>query len=331
MKILQASRLRIVAAAVATFTFALGVAEAQEIKSDQFLSMGTSSAGSTWFPLGGAMAGVITKANPRVKVNIEATGGNVENVRLIGNKKIELALISSDQAYLAYHGEGPYQGKKISNFKGLLGGGAIIWQSYTLRKTGITSLADLKGKRVSLGAPGSIGNSVGELILKSYGLEVRKDWSPEYLSHGEGPGALKDGRVDAVVIIGPVPTGPLTDLTSSHGSDVIFLNPAAEKLAELRSTRPYWTPVEIPGGIYKGHDRATPNSFGVSTILIAEESMPDEVAYAITKALLENQAELRAGHALGREWVPETAARGIKGVIPFHPGSEKYLKEKGLL
>lgn len=295
-----------------------------------FLSMGTSSAGSTWFPLGGAMAAVLNRHVPDVRVNIEATGGNVDNVRLLGNDQIELGLITSDQAWLAAQGESPYE-REITNFKGLLAGGMILWQAYTHANQGIEAIADLDGARISLGSPGSIGNSVGELLLAEHGLVMGDDWTPDYLSHGEGPGALKDGRVNAVVIIGPVPTGPLIDLTSTDGDDVVFLMPEEEVLAKLLDDHPYWSPASVSGGIYPGHDEDVPNSFGIATILVAHENVPDDVAYEIVKALLEHPDELREGHALGAEWVPETATRGIEGVLPLHPGAERYLREQGLL
>jgi len=102
-------------------------------------------------------------------------------------------------------------------------------------------------------------------------------------------------------------------------------------LEKLMADRPYWVKAKIKGGVYKGHDQDIPGSFAVSTILIADQSMPDATAYAIVKALLENNAELTKAHALGKEWTTEQATEGVKGVIPFHPGAEKYLKEKGLL
>src|SRR5690606_18184169 len=110
-----------------------GPADAQ----DRFLSMGTSSGGSSWYPLGGAMASVINKHVPSLTVNAEVTGGNVDNVKLLGNRQIELGLITSDQAYLAFAGAGPYEGKKITSFRGLLGGGQIVWQPYTLKRYGV--------------------------------------------------------------------------------------------------------------------------------------------------------------------------------------------------
>lgn len=297
----------------------------------QFLSLATSSVGGTWYPLGSAMATVISKHCPQLNINPEVTGGTNDNLNLLKNGKVDLALSTNDQAYLATQGQGAFSGRKITNFKGLLGGHIIMWQLYTLRRTGITKITDLRGKRVSLGAAGSIGNEIGQIVIEAHGLRMNTDWRPEYLGHSDGTGALKDGRVDAVINITSAPAGAITEITSTDGADVIFVNPDPAVLDRLIERYPYWSRIAIPGGAYKGHDRDIPGSFGVSTILVAADSVDEPTAYAITKALLENQKELQAAHALGKEWTYETATRGIKGVIPFHPGAERYLKEKGIL
>ncbi|MDF1586971.1 TAXI family TRAP transporter solute-binding subunit [Marinimicrococcus flavescens] len=315
------------AAMVTTWGAARG--ESLELE-DQFLSLGTSSVGGTWYPLGGAMASVISNAYPELKITAEVTGGTIDNLKLMRNDQLELALSTNAEAYLAYNGEGDFD-EKIQNFAGVTGGHGIFWQLYTLKSTGIASIRDLKDKRVSLGAAGSIGNGIGETIIEAHGLEMNEDWQPEYISHGDGPGALRDGRIDAALIISSFPTGPLTDITSTDGADVVFLNPEPEILDKLIAERPYWSKAPIPAGVYNGHDQDIPGSFGVFTILIAKNELSENAVYAVTKALLENADELGSIHALGKEWTPEHATRGIKGVIPFHPGAEKYLKEKGLL
>jgi TRAP transporter TAXI family solute receptor len=213
----------------------------------------------------------------------------------------------------------------------VLGGHAIIWQMYTLKRTGIKSVADLKGKRISLGAPGSVGNLIGEIVLGAHGLRMRRDWTPEYLGHGDGPGALKDGKLDAVLIISSAPTSAIIDLTSSHGSDVVFIMPDRDKLEALLKEHPYWFESKIPAKTYKGQDQDLANSFGASTILVADEAVDAGAVYAVTKTLLEHNQDLVAVHPIGKEWVAENATRGIQGVLPLHPGAERYLKEKGLI
>lgn len=296
----------------------------------QFLALGTSSIGGTYYVIGGGMASIINKANPQLNINAEVTGGAFNNVVLLGQKKIQLGLVTNDEVYMAWHGQGKYK-TKVTNVRGVLGGHAIIWQMYTLKRTGIKSVADLKGKRISLGAPGSVGNLIGEIVLGAHGLKMRRDWTPEYLGHGDGPGALKDGKLDAVLIISSTPTSAIIDLTSSHGSDVVFIMPDRDKLEALLKEHPYWFESKIPAKTYKGQDQDLANSFGASTILVADEAVDAGAVYAITKTLLEQNQDLVAVHPIGKEWVAENATRGIQGVLPLHPGAERYLKEKGLI
>lgn len=304
---------------------------AQEVTPDaQFLAMGTSTPGGTMFPLGGAMAQVVQEAYPQLQISIEATGGSTDNIKLIDNGQIELAMTTTDLAYLATRGEGPFD-EPITNYGGILAGHGNVWQMYTLKDSGITSINDLEGKSVSLGAPGSIVNSIGQEIIEAHGLMMGEDWSPEYLSHGDGPGALRDGRVDAVIIISSVPVGAVTDITSTHGEDVVFVNPEPEILDEMMQDRPYWTPTAIAGGAYQGHDEDLEGSFTIKTVLLAANAVDEAAVYAITKALIENNADLTRAHSLGKAWGPESAVEGIKGVFPFHPGAERYLTEAGLL
>ncbi|MGE0715659.1 MAG: TAXI family TRAP transporter solute-binding subunit [Alphaproteobacteria bacterium] len=326
------SRFTLAAAVAAAAVLAASPVAAQmAAPKQQFMSIATSSVGGSWFPLGGAMAKVITEAYPQLKITAEVTGGTADNLKLLKNGQVELALSTNDQAYLARKGEGAFANGAVTNFKGLLGGHAIIWQFYVLKSSGIASLKDLKGKRVSLGAAGSIGGPTGQIVMNAYGLKMSTDWRPEYIGHGDGPGALLDGRVDGVLIISSAPTAAVTDITSRRGEDVVFLNPEKAILDKLFVEHPYWFPAVIPGGVYKGHPKDIPNSFGSSTILVASDKVADEAAYAVVKALIEGHQKLVAANALAKEWTRENATRGIVGVMPFHPGAEKYLKEAGIL
>lgn len=318
-----------VVAAAALWIVGGGAAEAEMDRPEQqFMSLATSSVGGTWFPLGGAMASIISSEYPELNITAEVTGGTVDNLRLMGNEQVELALSTNDQAFLAQRGEGDFD-EPIDNFSGIVGGHGIFWQLYTLAGSGIESIYDLEGRRVSLGAPGSIGITIGEIVFEAHGLTINEDLTPEYLGHGDAPGALRDGRIDAALIISSFPTGALTDITSSD--DVVFINPEPDVLERLLEEHPYWTETAIPGGVYTGHPDDIPGSFGSITILIAHNDLSDEAVYAIAKSILENPDRLKQAHALGAEWTTENATRGIDGVIPFHPGAEAYLKEQGLL
>jgi TRAP transporter TAXI family solute receptor len=123
----------------------------------------------------------------------------------------------------------------------------------------------------------------------------------------------------------------VTDITSTHGEDVVFVNPDPDVLAAMIAERPYWSSVAITGGAYQGHDEDIPGTFTIKTVLLAATALDEPTVYAITKALIENNDALSAAHSLGPAWGGKAVVEGIEGVFPFHPGAEKYLKEAGLL
>lgn len=299
---------------------------------EQFMSMGTSSAGGSFFPLAGAMANVIGKAYPQLKINAEITGGSVDNVKLIHNGQLELALISAQPAYQGYHGLGKFDSTgPLESHRALMAGHGNFWQLYTLKSSGIETIYDLKGKTVSLGATGSDGNSIGKLVIEAHGLKMNEDWRPEYISHGNGPGALRDGRVDAVLILSSAPTSAVTDITSTNGDEVVFVNPDPKVLKGLLDQFPYWSAGAIPAGTYNGHDEDITGTFKLAVLLCASKDVSDEVAYAVVKALIENNAALTSANALGKYWSRDDAVGPLKGVIPIHPGAEKYYRDNGLM
>ncbi len=298
----------------------------------QFLSIGTSSAGGSFFPLAGAMGSVVGKYYPQLNINGEITGGSTDNVKLINKGQLELALTTTMSAYEAAHGIGKFETTgPLHKQMAVMAGHGTVWQLFTLKKTGIKSIYDLKGKKVSLGGTGSAGNDIGKEIIEAHGLVMNKDWTPEYISHGDGPGALRDGRIDAVLQISSVPTASVIDITATNGADVTFLNPDPKVLDELIKKHPYWSKATIPGGAYNGHPDDIPGSFGINAILVAAESVSPEAVYAFTKAVLEHPDELSSANALGKYWNKEHAVQPLIGIVPFHPGAEQYYKEIGLL
>lgn len=330
-RVLKGISALVLGTAIGIATVFTAVAEMPAPK-EQFMSMGTSSAGGSFFPLAGAMAAVISKHYPQLKINAEITGGSVDNVKLINNGKLELALISAQPVFEGVKGIGKFESNgPQKKHLGVLAGHGNVWQLYTLKKNGIKTIKDLKGKKVSLGSTGSDGNSIGKEVIEAHGLVMNKDWTPEYISHGDGPGALRDGRVDAVLQLSSTPTATVIDITSTNGEDVVFINPDVDVLAKLIQKYPYWSKAAIPGGVYKGHANDVTGTFKMVAMLCAADTVTDEAVYAIVKSLLENSAELNNAHALGKFWNAKDGVDPLIGVVPLHPGAEKYYREKGLL
>jgi uncharacterized protein len=322
--------LALTAAAAIAFSGTLPASAEMPAPEKQFLSIGTSSAGGTFFPMASAMAGVIGKYYPQLRINPEITGGSVDNVRLIAGDKLEMALASAMPVYQGYRGLEGFKDNKADMVRGIMVGHGSVWQAYTLKKYGIKSIADLKGKRVSLGAPGSDNNVIGREVIESYGLKMNDDWKPEYIGHSDGPGALRDGRVDAVMIVTGVPSGPITDITATSGADVVFLTPDSATIGKLAAAKPFYARMTVPGGTYNGHPDDI-ETFGMPSALIAHEKVSEPTVYAITKALIEHHDELVAANALGRHWRKEGVIEAVTGMVPLHPGAEAYYREIGLI
>lgn len=299
------------------------------VSADEFISIGTSTVGGTMNIVGMAMANIINTSDIGLKANIELTGGSSENALLVGKGRVEFALSASDILYEAARGIQRFENDKMPDVRGVMGGAMNILHIYTHQKSGIDSVYDLKGKRISIGAPGSIVNAVMDILMDVYGFTMNEDWFPEYLGHSDGAEALKDGNVDAVVIISTVPTSPVAMFSTTH--DIKILSLEEDKLNELLAKNPYWVKGSIPAGVYRGVDDEVTNIFGVATVMITNKNVSDDIVYNVTKALVERSDDLVEAHSSGVEWTLENALRGIEGVLPLHPGAEKYFKEIGVL
>lgn len=297
----------------------------------QHMALGTSSVGGAWFPFGGAVAHIVNKHAKNLKITAEPTGGSKDNIALVHNNEVQFAMETTLDVYNAIHGVNQFD-QKFDHFSGVIGSGdGIFFQFYTLKKTGIKSIKDLKGKRISLGGPGSVGNYFGEAVLAAYGLKMGEDWKPEYLSHGEGPDALLDGNVDAVVGALTIPGPSIIDLTSREKGNVVFLTIEPEILEKLKKEYPSWSDATIPAGTYEGQPEDVTGIFGVQVIMVANNDVSEDAVYAFTKAVLENNDELTETNRLGKLWGRDNALTGIKGMLPLHPGAKKYMLEAKII
>ena len=315
--------IRKVSAFMLAFVLAAGAAHAGQ----QYISIATSSAGGTFSIVGTAMADVINKNVPGVSANIEITGGSSENILLAASNNVEVAFTASDVMYLALNGKGSFEGKTVDNIMGIMGGIMNTMQVYTLKNGPIKTMEDLRGKRISVGPPGSVGNDGMRLILEAYGMQINKDWTPEYLAHGDGAEALTDGNVDAVCIMTIAPAAAVA--TAAASKPLRVLDISDEKIAQILADNPFYVHASLAGGIYKGQDEPVKNAIGSATMLICNSSVSEDLVYQISKALYTNTAELIKAYPQCNEFVPENAYRGMTG-LKLHPGAVKYLKEIGM-
>ena len=292
------------------------------------LSVATGGTGGVYYVFGGGIAQVISKNIPHVEATAEVTAASVDNCKLIQARKAEMALVMADVAYDAFKGTGRFKAAPGAIPVRTLG---VLYSNFmhfvTLEGSGVKSLGDLRGKRVSTGAPGS-GTEVKALrVLESYGINPEKDLKRERLSVAESAGALKDRKVDAFAWDGGLPTAAVLDLAATPGMKVKLLSNADHLDLLTQTYGPVYFKLIIPKTAYPNME-ADVSVAGVANVLICHEKMENDLAYQIVKVLLEKQPDLVAVHKEAMHFTPQSASVGSS--IPFHPGAVKYFQEKGM-
>ncbi len=289
------------------------------------LTLATGGTSGVYFPLGGSIGQVLSnKSNGKFAVTAQATGASGENMRLVEAKDVDFAIVQNDVADAAFNGNAPFRGK-LENVRAI----GRLYPEYihvvASKDSGVKKMEDFKGKKVSVGARGS-GNEVNcRQIFDFYGLDY-KNLEPIFLPYGETADQFKDRQVDGFVFSIGTPAPAIQDITTTQ--DVVFIPLDGTKAEQAISKFPYLVKDSIPAKTYKGQDKPIP-TLSVQAILVANKDMPDDVAYNLTKTLYENLGDVAKGHSKGAEISLQQAANGV--TIPFHPGAEKYLKEKGVI
>jgi uncharacterized protein len=271
------------------------------------------------------MGKIIEKYVTGTKASVESTAASTENCRLVASKQVKFAIVMPDSAYFAYNGGREFGDKKYPNIRGVMAGHTSTMHFIVRSKSGIKSLADLRGKKVALAAPGSPSSYIAEAALEAYGL-TKKDYKPTLLTYSEQADALRDDTIDMACVFAGVPASAAMDISSTHG--VTFLGVGKEELKKVIQKHPYWTAGVIKAGSYKGQSADVP-TFDSPAMLITSDDLDSDLVYAVTKAILEHTPELKAVHPQGAEWDLADAIEGV--AIPFHPGAAKFLTEKGVL
>ena len=313
------------AAALAFITAALaaGTAEAQQ----KTLSIGTGGTGGVYYPLGGAIANVLSKHLPGVQATAEVTGGSVDNLKLIGSGQSEIGFSMADAALDALQGQDKFKSGKVP-LQTLM----VLYPNrmhvVTIEGTGIDKVTDLKGKRVSTGSPGSATEVMAFRVIEAAGLDKDKDLKRERLSVAESVNAIKDRKIDAFFWVGGIPTAAVTDLAATPGVKMKLIDHGdlADKM-NAKYGKLYSTGA-IKAGAYPGTDKDN-TIVDVWNILVTGDKMNEDTAYNIVKTLVEKKAELVAVHKEAEAFSIENQKQD-KSPIPFHPGALRYFKEKGV-
>lgn len=289
------------------------------------LSIATGGTGGVYYPLGGGIANVLSKYIPYAEATAEVTAASVDNCLLVGTKKADMALIMADVGWDAFEGKGKFKEKlPIMTLAVLYSNNMHI---VTIEGKGIEKVTDLKGKRVSTGAPGSGTEVKGLRVLEAYGLDPDKDMTRDRLGASESAGALKDGKIDAYFWDGGLPTSSITDLGATPGIKLKLIS-HGDAVPKMRAKYgPLYFRGVIPAKTYPGQDQDVTIAL-VSNLLICNKDMKDKVAYDVLKTIFDHKPELIAVHRMAENIKLEPQIEGSP--LPFHPGAIKYFKEKGL-
>ena len=312
--------------AVQAAGLALLTALAAPALAQEKISITTGGTGGVYYPLGGGMANVLSKYVPGLQVTAEVTGGSVDNLKLIGSGKSEVGFAMVDAAHDAAQGLEKFKGHKV-DAKTLMVLYPNRMQVVTIEGTGINTMADLKGKRVSTGSPGSGVEVMTLRVLEAMGVDPKKDIKQERLGAAESVNAIKDRKIDAFFWVGGVPTAALTDLAATPGIKMKLVDHGDYADAMNKKYGPLYVKATIAPGSYAGQDKAVTN-IDVWNILVASDKMSDKMAYDIVKTLFEKKADLVAVHKEAENI--DLKSQGIQTPLPFHPGAKKYLEEKGI-
>lgn len=327
---------------IAGLALALGLTttgvQAQEMK---FFRIGTGGTAGTYYPIGGLLANAISNPPgsracdqggscgvPGLIASALSSNGSVANVNGIAGGTLESGFAQSDVANWAYSGTGIWEGKPaVTNLRAIANLYPESIHLVARADAGIKSVADLKGKKVSLDEPGSGTLVDARIILEGYGL-TEKDVQAEYLKPNQAADRMRDGQMDAFFFVGGFPAGAIAELASSQKITLVPIE--GDAAAAIRTKYPFFAEDMVPGGTYEGVSGAT-KTLAVGAQWITSASQPDALIYEITKAMwnASTRKQLDAGHAKGKSIRAETALAGIG--IPLHPGAEKFYREAGLL
>ena len=288
----------------------------------QRFSIATGGTSGIYFPIGGAMAKAASKSGA-LQVTLESSNASVANINLITKTEIEMGFVQNDVTYWAYHGQNMFS-QPLKNLRTVL---ALYPEHVHLvasKESGIKSIMDLRGKRVSVGAPGSGFEADARAVLEVAGITYN-DLKADRVDIASAVNRFKDNLLDAAFFVTGYPAPGPMEIATSRAISLISMDKAF--MEKLIKAYPFFVAHSIPGGTYQGVDTATETP-AVLALLVTHDKMPDDAIYAFLKGVFDNLPEVHASHAKAREITLQNALDGL--TAPLHPGAVKFFKEKGL-
>jgi hypothetical protein len=293
----------------------------------QNISIGTGGTGGVYYPMGGGLAAVLSKYVAGMQATAEVTGGPVDNLKLIGTEKPYIGFTMADAGLDALKGENKFKGHKVP-LRTLM----VLYPNrmhlVSVEGRGIGKLADLKGKHISTGSPGSATEVMAFRILEAAGIDKDKDVKRERLGVAESVNAIKDNKIDAFFWVGGLPTAAVTDLANTPGTKIKMIDHSEVVPKMNQKYGQLYVEDTIPKAMYKGMD-ADNKQATVMNLLVTHANMDDKTAYNIVKAVFDHKADLVAVHKEAENFKLENQ-KATATPIPYHPGAAKYFAEKGV-
>ncbi len=293
----------------------------------KFISIATGGTGGAYFPIGAGLADIINKHLTGYNASAEVTAASKVNCINVNDGKSDLALVLGDTLSYGYKGDklGGFT-KPLSNLRVIANIYANTIQIVARKDSGVRTLSDLKGKKVSVGAPGSGTEINARQIFEAAGMSYKDFDRTEYLSFSESADQMKNRAIDVTLMSSGMPNPGIMDIATSQ--EIVIVPIPAAVIGKLGKELPFFVPATIPKGMYKGQEEDV-QTVGVPNFLIASATMDEKTAYEITKAMFENLPRLVQAHAAAKGIKLENATKGLP--VPLHPGAAKYYREKGLI
>lgn len=308
---------------VLVIALALSLAACGGSGSASKMTMGTGGTSGTYYAFGGVL-GQYIKNNAGIDVIVVSTDGSKANIESIASGDYQLGTVQSDVMAYAWEGTRSFESTgKVDSFRVVAGLYAEAVQLITMDPE-IKSVADLKGKAVSIGAPGSGTYFNAMDVLSAAGL-AETDIKPQYQSFADSTDALKDGKIDAAFIVAGAPTAAITELCTTNSASLVPID--GDIAAKLMEACPFYTSYTIPAGTYNGQAEDVTTVTVKATLIVAASASEDDV-YNLTKAIFDNVDAIAAENGKGKELSVENATSGM--AAPFHAGAAKYFAEKGV-